>query len=89
VEGSGRHEVESRLHIHPALEVDGSMQELIIRDRREILARISLSDEESIEIIDGWYSPEFGTKEKCAVLRTRHNDVSLPYEVGWQIKVED
>jgi uncharacterized heparinase superfamily protein len=89
LEGNGRHEVESRLHIHPALEVDGSRKAFVIRDKRDILARISRQEEESIEKIDGWYCPEFGTKEKCVVLRRRYNKVSLPHAGGWLIHVED
>jgi hypothetical protein len=89
VEGSGRHEVESRLHIHPALEVDSSRRAVVIRDMHDMLARISLLEEESIEKTDGWYCPEFGTQEKCAVLRARHKNVSLPYTAGWQIEVQE
>jgi uncharacterized heparinase superfamily protein len=88
VDGSGRHDVESRLHILPALEVHGAMNGFVIKDKHDILARISLLEEESIEKTDGWYCPEFGFQKKCAVLRARHKNVTLPYAIGWQIKVE-
>lgn len=89
VEGSGRHEVESRLHIQLALEMDDSNKEFIIMNERKVLARISLMEGERIEKIDGWYCPEFGKKERCSVLRTRRKNVSLPYKMGWVIKVEE
>lgn len=89
VEGKGRHQVESRLHIHPALDVDPSMREFLIRDKLDILARISSLNAQRIEKIDGWYCPEFGIKEKCVVLKIGPESVTLPYAGGWQIKVED
>jgi uncharacterized heparinase superfamily protein len=88
VEGGGRHDVQSRLHIHPALEVQDAINGFVIRDKHDILARISLLQDEDIEKTQGWYCQEFGKKEKCAVLRTRHQNVPLPFSGGWQIKVE-
>jgi uncharacterized heparinase superfamily protein len=87
--GNGRHDVESRLHIHPSLLVDRSEKEVIIMDKHEILARIYSLQEDHIEKIDGWYCPEFGIKDRCAVLRTWDKNASLPSTGGWRIKVED
>ncbi len=89
VEGRGRHKLESRLHIHPALGTDKSTTDFIITNNAAIIARISALKEQHIEKIDGWYCPEFGLKEKGVVLRTRSENESLPFVGGWQIKVED
>jgi uncharacterized heparinase superfamily protein len=88
VEGHGRHELESRLHIHPALRVDRSTRGFVITDNSNIVARISALKEKHIEKIEGWYCPEFGLQEKCVVLRTRSENESLPFTGGWQIKAE-
>jgi uncharacterized heparinase superfamily protein len=89
VEGSGRHSVESRLHIHPSLQLNLSGKEFRISDGSHLLARVSSLQEEPIEKIEGWYCPEFGRKDKCVVLRSRTENASLPFAGGWQIKAED
>lgn len=87
VEGRGLHEIESRLHIHPSLTVDSLWKEVIIMDNHEILAHISSLKDRPIENAEGWYCPEFGIKQKCVVLRTRHQNARLPFTEGWHIKV--
>ena len=87
VEGRGHYEIESRLHIHPSLSVDFTDKEVIIRDKSEVLAKISLPGNGRIEKAEGWYCPEFGIKKPCVVLTTIHNNVSLPFECGWILKI--
>jgi hypothetical protein len=81
--------VESRLHIHPSLQLNLSGKAFRISDGRHVLARVSSIQHLPIEKIEGWYCPEFGLKEKCVVLRTRSETEALPSVGGWQIMVED
>jgi uncharacterized heparinase superfamily protein len=87
VKGKGQHDIESHIHIHPALNVDTLAEKIVIRDKLDILAHISSLKEDRIEKQEGWYCPEFGKKEKCVVLKTSHEKLSLPYEGGWKIRV--
>lgn len=85
IEGRGRHDIESRLHIHPTLVVEGADGCVMIRDGADHLATISVQGGSSIATSDGWYCPEFGLQQPCVVLVSRFNKVSLPFSTGWVI----
>lgn len=87
VEGEGRHDLESRLHIHPALSVEFVGGSAVIRTGEESLATISALDGGRIETTDGWYCPEFGMQQRCTVITTSFSMTRLPFSGGWAIKV--
>ncbi|MGO9376419.1 MAG: heparinase II/III family protein [Syntrophobacteraceae bacterium] len=89
IEGSGSHEIESRLHIHPALSVDLDDDGAIIRHNEELVAHICLNGYGRIEKAGGWYCPEFGIKKTCDVLRVFCPKVSLPFRTGWLIRIPE
>jgi uncharacterized heparinase superfamily protein len=89
VEGSGTHEVESRLHIHPDFTVEANGDAVLVRDGSLMLALISSSGSGPVEKIHGWYCPEFGRNAPCTVLRVNLPRLKLPYMGKWVIKILD
>ena len=89
MEGSGSHDIESRLHIHPALSVDLNDDGAEIGHNEKILARISVNGDGRIEKSGGWYCPEFGLKKACSVLRLFFPKVSLPFRTEWLIRIPE
>lgn len=85
VEGKGNHDLEARLHIHPALSVELVAGSAIIRAGAEPLASISPLGGGRLETIDGWYCPEFGVQHPCTVLTMRFSMAPLPFNGGWII----
>lgn len=87
VTGSGRHDIETRIHIHPSLDVDIRDDGAMIRDDQNIMAVISPHKASRIEKRQGWYCPEFGIKKSCIVIAGTFDNVALPFQCGWQIKI--
>ncbi|MDA8091371.1 MAG: alginate lyase family protein [Nitrospiraceae bacterium] len=89
IEGGGRHELQSRLHIHPDLsvEISDEARVAIVRHDTDVLATIVRQDGGSIFRTDGWYCPEFGIKRTCLVLAYTCKDTPLPFRGGWIIKL--
>ncbi|NPV04871.1 MAG: alginate lyase family protein [Syntrophaceae bacterium] len=86
ISGSGRHDIEARLHIHPDLSVTHSGLSVSVNDdAHEILAVSPLSDGR-IELEDGWYCPAFGMKSPCRVLVQRFHGQPLPSRCGWRLQ---
>lgn len=90
IEGEGSHSIESRLHIHPDLQVElkGETDVQISSCGRSILM-IRLVGDGKIELEKGWYCPEFGKKISCTVLTVQINNIMLPFECGWEMKIEE
>lgn len=86
VEGSGRHDFESRLHIHPSLSVEFEAGCVKLRYNAELLAIISRPDRGPIFRTDGWYCPGFGIKHTCPVIAYTIKKARLPFRGGWVIK---
>jgi len=86
VEGEGRHDLESRLHIHPSLTVEIVDGCALILAGDKTLAKISALGKGKIEMQDGWYCPEFGVQHRCAVIITRFCTATLPFKSGWAIR---
>ena len=84
IEGSGIHNIESRLHIHPDLSVEKSEGEVHVGCEGIRLRTVSAAGQGKVGIGDGWYCPEFGLKYKCPVLILRFKSVSLPFKCGWK-----
>jgi len=86
IEGGGRHEILSRLHIHPGVGVNLKEDRAEIFRRHKLLATVSPCGSGRMQRRSGWYSPEFGLKEECAVLETCET-THLPYKGGWLVSV--
>ncbi len=86
VEGDGAHRVESRLHIHPDLDLDWTSDEVAVKCKGEFLAAISSVQGQVIEKEEGWYCPEFGVKRPCSVLKISLPEAALPCRTGWVIR---
>jgi uncharacterized heparinase superfamily protein len=87
VDGEGTHSIESRLHIHPDLTVALNDGAALISDKGEKLVEVFLSRGGEIETTFGWYSPEFGMRRKCIVLRVRQPRAELPYSACWTFRI--
>lgn len=88
VEGKGKHIVQSRLHLHPAVELEFKEDDVIVSNKGEGLLKIRLIGNGEIDVEKGWYCPEFGKKYACDVLVYQVNKIDLPFECGWQFELE-
>ena len=81
-EGNGSHEVTTRLHLHPDVEV---MQELPrsvrlrVGEQSLLLSSLSIAE---LSIEDGWYCPDFGVRHETSVV-TISTECTLPAAIGW------
>lgn len=89
VDGGGKHDLELRLHIHPALSVEVAAGSAVIRNGSEPLATITPLCGGRVETADGWYCPEFGVQQPCIVLTTRFSLAQLPFNAGWAIRTDN
>ncbi len=85
VEGCGRHDIQSRLHIHPNLLVVINNGKATIHDGPVLLAIIAPAGSGRIELEAGWYCPEFGMRQSCNVLFINHHNTLLPFYGGWKL----
>lgn len=83
VKGSGRHDIESRLHMHPDLDLEFDPEQVVVHDQGRTLLSISTNGTEKLERASGWYCPEFGKQLPCTVLIQNFKNVSLPFKFGW------
>jgi uncharacterized heparinase superfamily protein len=86
IQGAGKHDIESRLHIHPDLGIKIGENRAVLTCDGEVLAKVSLMGEGHLEILPGLYCPEFGVTKKCTVLRVMFSCASLPFKTGWRIQ---
>jgi len=86
VHGSGRHRLESRLHIHPDYQVSIEKDGAVVRDSEKEIMRVKAIDNSAkVSLSTGWYCPEFGKKIPCPVLLLGTSQMSLPIKMGWLI----
>jgi uncharacterized heparinase superfamily protein len=85
IEGQGVHAIESRLHIHPDLEVKASDNGPVVYHEGHVLMTATATGPGSFAIEDGWYCPEFNRKIKCPVLTMKIQNAPLPFRSGWKI----
>lgn len=86
VEGRGSHDIELRLHIHPACTVKRDGDAILVSSDERPLAVISTAGA-ILECDTGWYSPRFGIRLPCPVLRSIQRRTALPFRGGWRITV--
>jgi hypothetical protein len=87
ITGTGRHLLESRLHLHPDCRLQPNGEMITICMDGSIVAHIGHVGDGSIELSEGLYSPEFGRCYTCPVISSVVADVNLPYKSGWIIEI--
>ncbi len=83
VTGEGRHTVESRIHLHPDVQVERN-RDYISLERAGRDVRISARDS-TVRFENGWYCPEFGLRESNTVI-VLEDDHPLPTRLGYSIR---
>lgn len=86
VEGGGRHEIVSRLHINPELGVVLEGTSARISNREKLVATVHRLGPGTFRKGCGWYAPRFGLKKECVVLESSLT-AHLPCRGGWLIEV--
>ncbi len=66
VSGTGEHRVESRIHLHPEVSIEGNERDLRLQ-RGDAVCRLEV-ESAPIRREEGWYCPQFGVREKNTVL---------------------
>ena len=86
IEGTGIHSIESRLHIHPELNIQMLTNGVQVSRSGKLLLIVSApGDRRQIEVKNGWYCPEFNKPVSCQVIILKMDDISLPTSFGWKI----
>ena len=87
IEGKKKHTIESRLHLHPSMELEFEKNEIMVGTSGKRVLKIQLRGNGVIKIEKGWYCPEFGKKYACDVLVYQEDLVDLPFESGWELEM--
>lgn len=88
IKGSGVHDIESRLHIHPDLMVKAADKGVNVSDKDQLVMIVKAAEQGRVEIEEGWYCPEFNIKHKCSVLTIKLQKIGLPAKLGWQLHID-
>ena len=83
ITGEGSHAVESRIHLHPDVQVERN-RDYISLERAGCHVCISANDS-TVWFEDGWYCPEFGLRELNTVI-VLGGDYSLPACLRYSIR---
>jgi uncharacterized heparinase superfamily protein len=83
ITGEGGHAVESRIHLHPDVQVEQN-RDYVSLERRGCGVRISARDS-TVRFENGWYCPEFGLRESNTVI-VLGGDHSLPANLRYSIR---
>jgi uncharacterized heparinase superfamily protein len=83
VEGRGHHTVESRIHLHPEVNIQQD-REAIQVERGGQTVQISTGDS-TVQMEKGWYCPEFGIRTSNRVL-VLGGDKALPTRISYSIQ---
>ncbi len=82
ITGEGRHRVESRIHLHPDVQVVRNRDGISIK-RADRNLHISVRDS-IVQFENGWYCPEFGKRIRQNVIVLR-SDSALPTQLMYRI----
>lgn len=85
VEGTGVHRVESRIHLHPDVDVTVEEEGVYLLERSGTRSRIRGSERAALEL--GWYCPHFGVRRRRTVVSFGLRG-QLPARVEYEIQVE-
>lgn len=83
IAGTGTHDLESRLHIHPDLKIEHTEHTLRIVDGHQPIMLVWTDGPGQVTVEKGWYCPQFNVKHPCSVLRLKLSGVPLPVCIGW------
>lgn len=83
IEGSGAHWVESRVHLHPEVEVCG--EDNVLRMSRDGISVCLDIEHGHIRREDGWYCPRLGVRHRICVLVIEANR-SLPARLSYRLR---
>ncbi|MCE7902072.1 MAG: heparinase [Gammaproteobacteria bacterium PRO9] len=85
VSGSGSHEVESFIHLHPDVQVEPTGdREFRLRAPDNIIVTLRVEPVGGIEMAAGYYCPEFGKRLESRVLIVRYVG-PVPVELGYTL----
>lgn len=84
IDGEGTHEVFSRIHLHPDVEVRRTSDGLALR-HGEVSMELTASEE--IDVASGWYCPRFGVRMRRDVLAIGGRR-RLPTEISYEMSLE-
>ena len=87
IEGHGHHDLETRLHINPKLDLEFKDEKVTVSYKEKPLLTISTNGAGRLKKTSGWYCPEFGKKLSCTLLIQKHKSVSLPFKCGWKLNI--
>lgn len=87
IEGSGRHDVEVWLHLHPSWEVLGSSGPSTVIGKRDGPdgCKVEFSGPGDVTAVDSEFAPEFGRTEPTDALRYAVDGVRLPLEIRTRV----
>ena len=87
VEGQGVHLAESYVHLHPDVEIISFSDRRVVCKQGVIFFEIEVLENLTVDIINSWYSPEFGVKKRNKVLILRQQSV-CPFSLVYKIIVK-
>lgn len=87
IEGRGFHDIESRLHIHPDLEVALGGGGVQVSDKGRRIVTIFPAGPGRMEVESGWCCPEFNRMLSCPVMSLRAENAELPEKLGWLLQL--
>jgi uncharacterized heparinase superfamily protein len=83
VTGQGTHRLESRMHLHPAVQVKQTTRGVRLT-RGDVICDVGAGDV-PVQVEDGWYCPRFGVRERNAVLVLRWEG-TLPGRITYRLQ---
>lgn len=87
VTGVGIHELAGFIHFHPGVELEALGRDLIrIQLGKRELGTISVAQWQTSAVLHGWYCPEFGKRQRNAVLAVG-SKARLPFSGRTEIKL--
>lgn len=86
VQGTGSHVLEWFFHLDPAVSVEFNENSIILHSgiRGAVTFAGDLIGHNTVALQEGWFSPNYGLKEKSSVLCIRRNEM-LPFRTRWSI----
>lgn len=86
VEGTGSHQIASRIHLHPEVAVRNEAGTWMLS--RDGVTCTLVTDGPQVQRVSGWYCPRFGVRKKNDVFVLRH-DGALPTRMRYRLRYEE
>lgn len=84
IDGEGLHDVISRIHLHPDVEVRRRSADVNLQRGN---VNVELRSSTEIEVRSGWYCPRFGVRRRRSVL-TIGGERRLPAEISYELSLK-